>query len=52
MSDGDGGVAARKGLVRDVRALRVRGVVVVREIEDERVEAVSRDEPAPDPVAA
>ncbi len=34
--------------MRGAWALRMRGVVVVGEVEDEEVEAVARDEPAPD----
>ncbi len=45
---GDRCVAARERFVRGVGAGGVRGVVVVRQVVDERVEAVAGDEPAAD----
>ena len=45
---GDRGVGPAERLVRGVGAEGVRGVVVVREVVDEQVEAVARDEPAAD----
>ena len=44
----DGVVAAAQHLQRRVRAVGVRGVVVVGEIEKEEVERIARDEPAAD----
>ena len=45
----DGRVAAGERLVRGVGARRVRGVVVVGQVVDEKVEPVAGDEPAADP---
>ena len=44
----DGRVAATEGFERGVRALQVGGEIVVGQVVDEEVEAVPRDEPAPD----
>jgi hypothetical protein len=44
----DRGVGPRERVDRRGRADQVRGVVEVREVEDEEVEAVPRDEPAAD----
>ena len=44
---GDSRVCAAERIVCRIRAERMRGVVVVREVEDEQVERVARHEPAP-----
>ena len=44
----DGRVAAGEHVRRRVRARGMRGVVVVREVEEQEVEPVARHEPAPD----
>ena len=44
----DRGIASRQGFESPVGAMSVRGEVVVRQVVDEEVEAVARDEPATD----